>query len=74
MSGKKGKQRPRRFFTPEFKADTVEGAKATANSCRWYAMDLRRKKVEVPDRVKPKKPEAPESETPVAETGDAGDA
>jgi hypothetical protein len=45
----------------------IEGAKATANSCRWYAMDLRRKKVEVPDRVKPKKPEAPES----ARTGDS---
>lgn len=50
----------------------IEGAKATANSCRWYAMDLRRKKVEVPDRVKPKKPEAPESEPAVVEPGESG--
>lgn len=30
------------------------GSKATAASCRWYAMDMRRKGVEVPARVKTK--------------------
>ncbi len=34
----------------------IEGAKATADSCRWFAIDLRRRKVEVPDRVKPWSP------------------
>jgi transposase len=40
MSGKKGKQRPRRFFTPEFKADTVRLVLEEGKSIPQVSRDL----------------------------------
>jgi transposase len=40
MSGKKGKQRPRRFFTPEFKTDTVRLVLEEGKSIPQVSRDL----------------------------------